>query len=291
MDFKNFISEEKGSTAVMAFGRYNPPTIGHQKLFDKVHQVAKEHNGEAHIIASHSEGTSKDPLPQHKKISYIKKVVPKGTKVSGSSKEHPSIFHHAARLHAAGHEHLVVVAGSDRVDEYKKGLEKYNGVEGRHGRYNFKSIKVVSAGARDPDSEGTEGISGTKMRHFARSNHMDEFKKGLPKALHDHASEIANHIKSVKEDIDDEFDDLINEITMQSRLRKSMVMRRYQSKLSLAKKRAMLRRANSKVIANRARKLAVQKMKTKLAGGRDPNTISPMEKQRIENIISKRKVS
>jgi hypothetical protein len=202
MDFKNFISEEKGSTAVMAFGRYNPPTTGHQKLFDKVHEVAKEHNGEAHIIASHSEGTSKDPLPQHKKIGYIKKVVSKGTKVSGSSKDHPSIFHHAARLHAAGHEHLVVVAGSDRVDEYEKSLKKYNGVEGRHGHYNFKSIKVVSAGHRDPDAEGAEGMSASKLKGHARAGEFEHFKAGLHPKLHPHAKEMYDHIRSVGEAVD-----------------------------------------------------------------------------------------
>ena len=202
MDFKQFISEEEGSTAVMAFGRYNPPTIGHEKLINKVHEVAKEHNGEAHIIASHSEGTSNNPVPQHKKIGYLKKIAPKGVTVSGSSREHPSIFHHAAKLHAAGHQHLVVVAGSDRVDEYKSSLEKYNGVKGRHGLYNFKSIKVVSAGKRDPNAKGAEGMSGTKLRGHAKAGEMDEFKSGLPKALHPHAEEIAKHIKSVGESID-----------------------------------------------------------------------------------------
>ena len=202
MDFKNYISEEQGSTAVMAFGRYNPPTVGHEKLINKVHEVAQKHNGEAHIIASHSEGSSSNPLPQHKKIGFLKKVAPKGVTVSGSSKEHPSIFHHAAKLHAAGHKHLVVVAGSDRVDEYDKALKKYNNVSGKHGHYNFKSIKVVSAGQRDPDAEGAEGMSGTKLRSHARSGNMEKFKSGLPKALHPHAEEIAKHIKSVSESVD-----------------------------------------------------------------------------------------
>jgi len=209
MDFKNFISEEQGSTAVMAFGRYNPPTIGHQKLINKVHEVAKEHNGEAHVIASHSENTAKDPLPQDKKIGYLKKVAPAGVRVSGSSKEHPSLFHAASKLHAAGHKHLVVVAGSDRVGEYEKTLKKYNGVEGKHGYYKFKSIKVVSAGQRDPDAEGAEGMSGTKLRGHARAGEMDKFKSGLPKEIHSHAKEIAKHIQSIKEDYENpyRFDD------------------------------------------------------------------------------------
>ena len=134
MDFKTYLSEAKEKTAVMAFGRYNPPTAeGHGKVFDKVADVAQRTGGTGHIIASHSENTAKDPLPQSKKIGYIKKMAPKGVTVSGSSREHPSIFHQASKLHDAGHQHLVVVAGSDRVDEYKTSLNKYNGVKGKHG--------------------------------------------------------------------------------------------------------------------------------------------------------------
>jgi phosphopantetheine adenylyltransferase len=193
------INEEKDSTAVMAFGRFNPPTVGHEKLIHKVAQIAKEHGGTAHVIASHSENKPKDPLPQDKKIQYLKKVAPSSVHVSGSSKEAPSFLHAAKKLHEAGHKHLVMVAGSDRVNEYKERLNHYNGKE---GHYNFKSIKVVSSGERDPDAEGVEGMSGTKMRAHARAGEMDKFKSGLPKALHSHANEIANHIRSVKEELD-----------------------------------------------------------------------------------------
>lgn len=127
------LKESNDSTAVMAFGRFNPPTTGHEKLIHKVESTAKEHNGSAHIIASHSEGTSKNPIPQKAKIGYLKKVAGSTTNVSGSSKTEPSIFHAASKLHAAGHRHLVVVAGSDRVKEYEDSLKKYNGVKGAHG--------------------------------------------------------------------------------------------------------------------------------------------------------------
>ena len=103
-------------------------------------------------------------------------------------------MHHASKLHAAGHSHLVVVAGGGREKEFHKTLNQYNGKKGAHGHYNFKSIKVVSSGKRDPDAEGTEGISGTKMRDYARSGLHDKFKQGLPKALHPHAKEIHGHV-------------------------------------------------------------------------------------------------
>jgi hypothetical protein len=192
-------------TAVMAFGRFNPPTIGHEKLIRKVEDTAKSVGGSAHIIASHSEGDSKNPLPSGKKVGYIKKVAEHGTHVYASSKAQPTLLHHAAALHKHAH-HLVVVAGQDRVKQFHDLLHKYNGKEGPHGFYNFKSIKVVSAGQRDPDAEGTEGMSGTKMREHAKNGNEAAFRSGLPKALHAHASEMMQHIQKVtgvqKEEMD-----------------------------------------------------------------------------------------
>lgn len=189
-------SAQHEHTAVMAFGRFNPPTVGHEKLIHKVEQTAKSVGGSAHIIASHSEGDSKNPLPSSAKVGYIKKIADHGTHVYASSKAQPSLLHHAAALHKHAH-HLVVVAGQDRVQQFHDLLHKYNGKEGPHGHYNFKSIKVVSAGQRDPDAEGTKGMSGTKMREHAKNGNEAAFRRGLPKALHAHAGEMIKHIQSV----------------------------------------------------------------------------------------------
>jgi len=197
---EKYLREDKKTTGVMAFGRFNPPTTGHHQLIKKVESTAKQHNWTPHIIASHSEGSAKNPLPQKKKIGYLKKLTQHSSSVHGSSKQEPTILHHAARLNKH-HDHLVVVAGSDRQKEYHDLLHKYNNKAMRHGHYNYKSIKVVSSGQRDPDSEGTTGISGTKMRDHARSGNHVEFKKGLPKQLHPHAKEMINHIKSIKEEM------------------------------------------------------------------------------------------
>ena len=197
MDFKQFITEAPEKSAAFAFGRFNPPTVGHEKLINKVKSVADEHNAAPHIVASHSEGTSKDPLPVKAKVGYLKHVAPEGTTVTSSSKEAPTFLHAAAKLHGQGYKHLVMVAGSDRTSEYESKLKKYNNVAAAHGHYNFKSIKVVSAGQRDPDAEGVEGMSGTKMRAHARAGEMKQFKSGLPKALHPHADEIVSRIKAV----------------------------------------------------------------------------------------------
>lgn len=293
----NPIQEQEEKHAVMAFGRFNPPTSGHAKLIKRVEDVASRSNGQAHIVASHSEGTSKNPVPKEAKVGYLKKMVGKGTQVSSSSSEQPSLLNQAVKLHKQGVKHLTVVAGSDRVENFHKLLHAYNGVPSTHGEYNFKSIKVVSAGSRDPDSEGTEGMSGTKMRHIAHHGTEDQFKKGLPKELHPHAKEIIGHIKAIKEGVELDFnfadfleeDALLQELNTQQRMKRKMIMKRYGSKIELARKRAMMRRASSKVINNRARKMAIQKIKTRLSGGRDPNSLSNMEKDRIEKLLNKRK--
>lgn len=175
---------------VMTFGRMNPPTTGHLKLIHKVKEVASKHNAGHTVVASHSQDSKKNPLSGEQKVKHLKRYSP-GTNFKTSSKEHPSIFHHAAELHKQGVTHLHVVVGSDRVKEFKDSLHKYNGVKGAHGHYNFKKITVHSAGHRDPDAEGTEGVSGSKMRHHASSGNYKEFKKGVPEHVpENHAKEL-----------------------------------------------------------------------------------------------------
>ena len=175
---------------VMTFGRMNPPTTGHLKLIDKVKEVADKHNAGHTVVVSHSQDSKKNPLSGEQKVKHLKRYSP-GTNFKTSSKEHPSIFHHASDLHKQGVTHLHVVVGSDRVKEFKDSLNKYNDVKGKHGHYNFKKITVHSAGHRDPDAEGSEGMSGTKMRGHAASGNYKEFKKGVPEHVADnHAKEL-----------------------------------------------------------------------------------------------------
>lgn len=160
---------------VMVFGRMNPPTTGHKVLVDKVHELAKKHNAHHEVILSHSQDAEKNPLSQEAKIAHAKKYFP-GTNITGSSKESPNFISHAKRLSNAGHKHLIMVAGEDRVKEYKDTLKRYNGKE-----FNFDKIQVVSAGARDPDAEGVEGMSASKMRSHAKRKNFTAFRKGVPK--------------------------------------------------------------------------------------------------------------
>jgi len=191
--------EEKEAThkpVVVAFGRMNPPTTGHLKLIDKVRAEAEKRQAKHVVITSHSQDSKKNPLSPAQKLKHLRRYSP-GTHFESSSKDRPTILHHLARLHAAGHDHVVYVAGSDRVKEMHELLNRYNGVHGRHGYYNFKKIDVVSAGHRDPDAEGEEGMSGTKMREHAKHNNFHSFRPGVPSHVPDnHARELLKDVRN-----------------------------------------------------------------------------------------------
>jgi cytidyltransferase-like protein len=190
--FLDILEEEKQGEKhhAMTFGRMNPPTTGHLKLIHKVKEVADKHHADHSVVASHTQDSKKNPLSSEDKIKHLKRYSP-GTHFVSSSKEHPTILHHAAGLHKKGVTHLHVVVGSDRVKEMHHLLHKYNGAEAGHGKYHFKKITVHSAGHRDPDAEGTEGMSGTKMREHAKNKDVHSFKKGVPDHVSDtHAKEL-----------------------------------------------------------------------------------------------------
>lgn len=194
MKFKQFLLEENEKTTVFSFGRMNPPTTGHQKLVDKVHAVAKEHNAGHLVVLSHSQDSAKNPLSPEQKLKHAKRFFPK-TNLSVASKENPSFLTHAEKLHKEGTKHLIMVAGSDRAESYHKTLHQYNGTGPKH-LFNFKSIKVVSSGERDPDAEGVEGMSASKMRAHASANNYKEFKKGIPSHVSEkHSQELFSDVQ------------------------------------------------------------------------------------------------
>ena len=184
INMKTFL-EAKGDTAVFTFGRFNPPTTGHEKLIDALaREQGKNSGAPMYVYPSHSQNPKKDPLPHNKKVAYMKKMFPKYKKNIKVSRAR-NVFDIAVELYNKGHKAIVMVVGSDRVDEFANLLDKYNGVDGRHGFYGFDDIKVVSAGERDPDAEGVTGMSASKMRAAAGANEFDQFKLGLPKGFKD----------------------------------------------------------------------------------------------------------
>lgn len=183
LNFLGFLKEQTNQRhGVMAYGRMNPPTIGHEKLVNKVHEIADKHEAIHAVVLSHSQDAKKNPLDVATKVKHAQKAFP-NTNIVGASKEKPTIMHHAAAMYEAGARHLHVVAGSDREEEYKKLLSTYNGKEGKHGYYNFKTITIHSAGQRDPDAEGAEGMSASKMREHAANGNEKEFHSGLPNTM------------------------------------------------------------------------------------------------------------
>ena len=204
MKFREFITENKEKHAVMAFGRMNPPTTGHEVLVHKVKSVANQVGGSHHIVLSHSQDAAKNPLTSAQKVKHAKRFFP-DTNISVATKEEPNFLTQAAKLHKQGVTHLHMVAGSDRVAEYHKLLHKYNGTH-EGALFNFKKITLHNAGARDPDAEGTSGMSASKMRSHATTNSFDDFKQGIPKHVPEHhAKELFRDVRkgmNIKESVD-----------------------------------------------------------------------------------------
>jgi hypothetical protein len=195
LDFKSFLAEAKDKHGVLAFGRMNPPTAGHEQVINKVHSVAAKNHAMHQVVLSHSHDAKKNPLSPESKVKHAKNAFP-DTNIKAASKEEPTILHHAAAMHKAGVQHLHVVAGSDRQEEMHNLLHKYNNKPAAHGHYNFKSITVHSSGERDPDAEGTSGVSGTKMREHAASGNEKAFHKGLPSKMKpEHKSALYHDVR------------------------------------------------------------------------------------------------
>ena len=183
--FEQFL-EAKQKTAVFSFGRLNPPTVGHQKLLQKIIQTAKQQAGYACMYVSHSQDPKRNPLSAKQKVAYVKKMFPK--EVRQIEVKEDSSIRNAIDIATAlngYYENLVMVVGSDRVKDFKNLLNKYNGVESTHGFYKYNNIQIVSAGERDPDAEGVAGMSASKMRAAAASGDYESFSLGLPNNFND----------------------------------------------------------------------------------------------------------
>jgi len=182
------LKNEAVNTIAFAFGRFNPPTIGHLKLMDKV----KSQSNNYKIYLSRSEDPKKNPLSPREKLSFMKKMFPQHAR---NIEINPSnnVLDILVRLNGKFNS-IIMVAGSDRIREFDTLLKRYNDVKSRHGYYKFDNIKVVSAGERDPDAEGATGMSASKMRAAAEKGDITSFKKGLPNTFRD-ADELMKQVR------------------------------------------------------------------------------------------------
>ena len=176
---------EAPQTIVFTFGRFNPPTTGHEKLINKVASVAG--GSPYRVYPSFTTNPKKDPLPHSLKIAYMRKMFSKHRKNIIADKNAKTAIHIAEMLYKEGFKNLIMVVGSDRVKEFSTLLNRYNDAPDRSGKqlFKFDSVKVVSAGERDPDAEGVSGMSASKMRAAAADGDKDAFMTGLPSGFRD----------------------------------------------------------------------------------------------------------
>ena len=174
--FNTFMREAKDKGVVFTFGRFNPPTTGHEKLVKKLNSMKSY--GDVLLFSSHSNDKVKNPLSHRDKIKYLKAFF--GKQVNVIDADVRQIFQILVFLHNKKYTKIKMVVGSDRVREFDNIIKKYNSVKGRHGFYKFNEILVVSAGERDPDADDVSGMSASKMREFAEKGDFDSFKEGVP---------------------------------------------------------------------------------------------------------------
>ena len=298
---------------VFTFGRMNPPTIGHEKLANKIKEVARKENANPRIYLSHTQNPKKDPLSYNDKYRFATKAF--GIVKRSQSKQ---IFQILPEIEKEGFTDIIMVVGSDRIKEFDRVLQKYNGKD-----YNFNSIKTVSSGDRDPDAQGVEGMSGSKLRGVAMSGDEKTFKSGLASKLSDaDKTKIYNLVrKNLKEAIMTEWteeDDLILEEAMQEvdfteeeldmlaelgeyyemnevlnfmqRIKKSRVMKRLGKKLARLRKIASKKMKGGKKLMQMARKAAIKVLRKKLVGkdkAAKYSVLSMADKKQIDMKVKK----
>ena len=167
--------EKTKGTLTIAFGRFNPPTIGHEKLLQAAEKAAQ--GGDMKIYPSRTQDAKKNPLDPDMKVSYMRKMFPKYEEQIVNDNEMKSIFDVLTTAYEEGYKSVNIIVGADRQAEFENLANKYN-----KDLYDFKQIRVISAGIRDADAEGVEGMSASKMRKAVADNDFEAFKRGTPKS-------------------------------------------------------------------------------------------------------------
>ena len=301
--YEQFLKEQKGGTAVFTFGRFNPPTTGHEKLLKVLMNTASKQRGDYYVFMSHSQDKKKNPLSHDQKMMFMKLMFPKHRSAMIKSKARNAL-EALVQLHdMKKYSRIVMVVGSDRVADFNTLLNRYNGEDVKHGFYQFDEIKVVSAGERDPDAEGVEGMSASKMRAAVADGEYDVFKMGIPasvsdkdcKKLYDTVAKGMG-VSGIKEEID-EYDDydleLDEALTPAQRRKMALRMKLQARKPGFIRKRqiAMKKAATKAKLDSRARKAAINmivkrffpKLKKK-----SRSELSYAERGKISDIVKKK---
>ena len=181
---------EDGDTLTIVFGRFNPPTVGHEKLLKSAKRISA--GSAIKIYPSRTQDPKKNPLDANTKVSYMRKMFPEFGEAIINDPDMKSIFDVLVNADRDGYSNVNIVVGSDRQAEFENLAQKYN-----NDLYQFDSIRVVSAGVRDADAEGIEGMSASKMRKSVMDDDFSSFRKGTPKTLDD--GETQNLFNAVRQ--------------------------------------------------------------------------------------------
>ena len=197
---------DKSKKLIFAFGRFNPPTTGHAKLMREVIIQARKNNANHIVYASASQDKRSNPLDVRTKVQFMKKMFPQNKiqAAGGTQRTFMEILKFYNRMYGE----IVMIAGSDRINEFQKLADKYNGKD-----YNYKSIKVVSSGERDPDAEGVAGMSASKMREMAKNDDYRSFKKGVVGLNDSDTRKLFNAVRKgmdIRESYVGKFTDFVN---------------------------------------------------------------------------------
>lgn len=191
-----FLREDDQSTAVFAFGRFNPPTKGHEKLIQRVRSVAQRMDAKPYVFVTHSVD-KKNPLTHQERVDYIKSTG-RFDDIEIGDAGVKTIVQALQKLMNEGRTRVVIVAGSDRVDYFKNFLNQYNKKNDKQGNlvFDFDSVDAVSSGERDPDAEGVAGMSASQARAYATTDDFENFTKVIMDNDQDKIQQIYSKIQS-----------------------------------------------------------------------------------------------
>ena len=291
---------------VFTFGRMNPITNGHGKLVRKVQSVAKANRADPHVYLSHTQDSKKNPLNYKTKLSYAKSAFGNVVKQS-NDKTVIDILKSLQKKYSD----VVMVVGSDRVNEFKKLLDKYNGKD-----FKFDTVDVVSSGDRDPDAEGVAGMSASKLRDLASKNDYREFKMGLPNLREPKMQQIFKDVRKGMqlEELQNELDLITDEelsifvetlsdeeldkeyieerapLTIMQRIKRGRMMKRLAPRFKRLRKIKKFRVAPLQRLQFRAKQAAKKLFRKRLAGkkGEKYASLPTSQKIAIDKMIAKR---
>ena len=285
---KKSFSEATTDTAVVTFGRMNPPTVGHLALVEKMLSISLNERAQPLIFLSHSYDPKKNPLAYEEKLSLVKQAFGEEFVAESDAR---NMFDMLKEVNQR-FNNVIIVVGEDRIKDLERITSTYNGKD-----FHYESMKVVNAGLRDPDAEGIEGMSASKMRELAVEGNLTEFREVLPSQLHASAEVIINMIRegmNLSEELNKIFETYLDEagvLSVAGRRKKAIAARKYKSRLKIARKRVQRRIALNPRLKKRTARASIRIMRNRLAGGRGKSysKLSAQEKSSIDRRVRMRK--